>query len=424
MLRKKILIKKTVYCILFLYIGMTVVSWASGRKERVKVPHERISLTLYSWKPGDAYLIEQLARSYRQTGSNVEIIFQSVPENEYDTSVLVRLESGTAPDLIYARPYEQGRQLFNSGFLKSCTDIPGVMACFTDSNLRPWQVPDGNVFAVPLAAVSHGVYYNKTLFEKEHLAIPETWEGFLALCEQLQQKGFTPLANSASEDSLILERFFLPLLSCFTGGRAGREQYEKGEKALNDSRCVSAYQAMADVSEFCAPVSVSYHDGQNLFKSGQAAMIAGTSAEIEMYQDVAFDWGIFALPAPSGLQTVVCVQPETAIAINTASKYVDAACAFLAWLCSREGALVAAEYMPAGYFPTGNYPFSSSDQHINEFLQLSACRETDVRFIWPAMMDAYTVMQEAVIAVMKGAQTAQQAADTVCDAVNIKGAAR
>ena len=53
------------------------------------------------------------------------------------------------------------------------------------------------------------------------------------------------------------------------------------------------------------------------------------------------------------------------------------------------------------------------DVHANEFLALNAGKETDARFVWPALMDLYSPMDQAVIKVMKGEFTAKQAADSV-----------
>jgi raffinose/stachyose/melibiose transport system substrate-binding protein len=85
-------------------------------------------------------------------------------------------------DLMYARSYAPGRELFNAGYFADCSGIPGVTQNFSAANLAPWQMPDGTAFAVPFAAVSHAVYYNKTIFEKGGLSIPQTWEDFLTLC--------------------------------------------------------------------------------------------------------------------------------------------------------------------------------------------------------------------------------------------------
>jgi raffinose/stachyose/melibiose transport system substrate-binding protein len=60
-----------------------------------------------------------------------------------------------------------------------------------------------------------------------------------------------------------------------------------------------------------------------------------------------------------------------------------------------------------------NFEIKLDDPHANEFLALNAGKETDARFVWPALMDLYAPMNQAVIKVMRGEITAQKAADSV-----------
>ncbi|NCB30609.1 MAG: carbohydrate ABC transporter substrate-binding protein, partial [Clostridia bacterium] len=87
--------------------------------------------------------------------------------------------------------------------------------------------------------------------------------------------------------------------------------------------------------------------------------------------------------------------------------------AFLAWLCTQEGATTASQNLPVGFFPMINFPIELADAHANEFLSLNTGKETDARFVWPALMDLYAPMNQAVISVLKGTQTPQEAADSV-----------
>jgi raffinose/stachyose/melibiose transport system substrate-binding protein len=289
------------------------------------------------------------------------------------------------------------------------------MENFSASNLAPWQMSDGTMFAVPFAAVSHAVYYNKDIFKKEGLSIPENWEAFLSLCDTLEKKGYTPLANGLADEWDILETFFFGLLPNYIGGADMRVKYESGELPLNDRNFVEAYQAMADVAQYCPDgfESVTYNDSQVLFNSQKAVMFVDGSWTAGVYKDAPFDWGLFAIPAPKGKSTAICFHPDMAITMNTATKHPEEARAFLAWLCSEEGATTASQNLPSGYFPMIKFPIKLEDPHANEFLSLNAGRKTDARFVWPKLMNLYAPMNQAVIKVMKGDISAKQAADSV-----------
>jgi raffinose/stachyose/melibiose transport system substrate-binding protein len=314
---------------------------------------------------------------------------------------------------MYARSYATGQELFSAGYLGDCSDISGVKQNFTASNSAPWQTPDGRSFAIPFAAVSHAVYYNKTILQKEGLSIPQTWEDFLALCQTLASKGYTPLANGVADEWDILECFFLGMLPNYIGGSADRLQYESGAKKLNDANFTAAFQGMADVAKYLPKgyQSVTYNDSQALFNTQQAVMFMDGSWTAGVYAGVNFEWGLFAMPAPKDKKTAITFHPDMAITWNASTRYPQECKDFLGWLASREGATTASAALPLGFFPMISFPIQLKDVHANEFLSLNTGKETDARFVWPQFMDLYAPMNQAVIRVIKAEITARQAAD-------------
>lgn len=385
---------------------------AQGTKEGAS---DEVVLTMGSWRTDDVEQMNRLLDAYKNVAPDVTIKFQPTNPPDYNATLRLQLDSGTGPDLMYARSYAAGQELFNAGYFADCTDIPGLMDNFTASNLAPWQMSDGKMFAVPFAAVSHAVYYNKDIFKKENLSIPHTWEDFLSLCSTLERKGYTPLANGLADEWDILETFFFGLLPNYIGGADMRVKYENGDLPLNDKNFVAAYQAMADVAPYCPDgfESVTYNDSQVLFNSQKAVMFVDGSWTAGVYKDASFDWGLFAIPAAKGKDTAICFHPDMAITMNRGTEYPEEARAFLAWLCTEEGATTASRNLPSGYFPMIDFAIELEDPHANEFLALNAGKQTDARFVWPKLMDLYAPMNQAVIKVMKGDLTAKQAADSV-----------
>ncbi len=400
-----------VLAVLLLFCVLLPLS-AQGTKESSQT---EVALTMGSWRTDDVEQMNRLLDAYKKVAPNVTIKFQPTNPPDYNATLRLQLDSGTGPDLMYARSYAAGEELFNAGYFADCTDIPGLMENFTASNRAPWQASNQKMFAVPFAAVSHAVYYNKDIFKKEGLSIPQTWEDFLWLCKQLKNKGYTPIANGLADEWDILETFFLGLVPSFVGTAEQRVLYETGALKLNDKNFVSAYQAMADVAQYCPNgfESVTYNDSQVLFNTQKAVMFVDGSWTAGVYKDASFAWGLFAIPAPKGKQTAICFHPDMAITMNTKTEHPAEAKAFLAWLCTEEGASTASRNLPSGYFPMIKFPIKLEDVHANEFLSLNTGKETDARFVWPKLMDLYAPMNQAVIRAMKGQSTAQAAADSV-----------
>lgn len=403
------------------FIALLIISlfamplFAQGANESAATGKGAVNMTMGSWRTDDVAQMENLLKAYKEKAPNVNIAFQPTNPPDYNATLRLQLDGGTGPDLMYARSYASGQELFNAGYFLDCSTLPGINDNFSASNKAPWQMKDGKMFAVPFAAVSHAVYYNKDVFKKEGLSIPETWEDFLALCKTLKAKGYTPLANGLADEWDILETFFFGLLPDFIGGADARIKYENKELPLNDKNFVAAYQAMADAAPYCPKgfEAVTYNDSQVLFNTQKAVMFIDGSWTAGVYKDATFNWGVFAIPAPKGRETVICFHPDMAITGNKASKNPEEVKAFLSWLCTEEGATVASQNLPVGYFPMIKFNIKLTNPQANEFLALNNGRQTDARFVWPKLMDLYAPMNQAVIKVMKGEFTAKQAADSV-----------
>lgn len=373
-----------------------------------------VTLTMGSWRADDVEQMNNLLAIYKEK-TGVEIIFQPTTPADYNATLRLQLDSGTGPDLMYARSYETGRELYAAGYVADCTSIEGLQENFTASSLEPWQNEDGSMFAVPFAAVSHAVYFNEDIFTEQGLEIPTTWEAFIAVCDALKAADITPLANGVADEWDVLECFFLGMLPNYVGGAEERAKYESGEKDLNDEAFVQAYTDFASVAPYLPEgfEAVNYNDSQVLFATGRAAMFVDGSWSCGTYDDVAFNWSVFAIPAREGSDTRICFHPDMAITMNTATEYPEETLAFLTWLCSVEGATEASKVLPAGFFPMINATITIEEPHANAILALNEGKETDARFTWPVFTDLYSPMNQEIIKLLKGDVTPQEAADAV-----------
>ena len=161
-------------------------------------------LTLGSWRTEDGEAVGALLAKYEEL-TGVKIVYQPTTSTQYNATLRQQLDGGIGPDLFYSRTYSTGAELCENGFNVVCNDIPGVKENFTETALEGFTDKDGHIFAVPFAAVSHFVYYNKQIFADNGIEVPATFEEFLAVCEKLKAAGITPLANGIAGQWDILE---------------------------------------------------------------------------------------------------------------------------------------------------------------------------------------------------------------------------
>jgi raffinose/stachyose/melibiose transport system substrate-binding protein len=376
------------------------------------VQAEAVKLTMGSWRSDDAEKVQALLDKYKEM-TGVEIIFQPTVSDQYNATLRLQLDNGTGPDLFYSRSYAVGQELFDAGFAMDCTDIPGVKENFSSSALNAWQTPDGKAFAVPFAAVSQVVYYNKTLFAEHGLTVPATFEEFLTLNQALKDKGVEPLANGIASNWDILECVFLGMLPNYVGGPEQRAKYESGELKMNDENFVKALTDYAALTKFFPEgfESISNSDGPAMLGLNRAAMFIDGSWTCGTFADYGVDWGAFAFPAPEGNAPGMCFHPDMGITGNNATKHPEEVKAFLAWLATPEGAQTVSTYLPLGFFPMISAPITFADEAVTELLALNEGKVLDARFVWAKLLGMYTPMVEQLNAIARGETTPEAAAE-------------
>lgn len=402
--------------ILFLILLLLIPAFAQGGKE---VKKEDVNLVMGSWRADDYEALTAFLAEYTKLNPHVHIDFKPTNPPDYNAALALQLESGTGPDLFYSRSYEPGAQLFEKGYAEDLSDLESLKN-FSDSSLDPWRTADKKQFAMPLAAVSHAVYYNKNIFKNLGLAVPKTWEELLQVSKRIKDAGITPFSNGLADEWDINETFFMGIIPSFVGTSEERVKYENGELPLNDAKFKSAFAAMKEIAQYLPPSfsAITYNDARAMFLIEQAAMNVNGSWEIDAVKSAPFEVGVFALPAPKGLDTGICFHPDAAVAMNKATKHPEEVKAFLQWLGTKEGAQVAAKYLPNGFFPMINDKVEIENKVANEFLSLNAGKKLDARFVWPKLLSLYVPMNQAVIKVMKGEFTVDQAADSLENARN------
>ncbi len=373
---------------------------------------ETVKLTMGSWRSDDAEKVQALLDKYKEL-TGVEITFQPTVSDQYNATLRLQLDNGTGPDLYYSRSYAVGQELFDAGFSMDCTDIPGVKENFPESALDAWQTPDGKVFAVPFAAVSQVIYYNKTLFADNGLEVPTTFEELMAVSKAFKEKGIEPFANGIASNWDILECVYLGMLPNYVGGADQRALYESGEKKMNDEAFLKSLKDFAELAQYLPEgfESLTNSDGPAMLGLGRAAMFIDGSWTCGTFADYGVEWGAIAFPAPEGATPAMCFHPDMGIAGNNATKHPEEVKAFLAWLATPEGAQTTSSYLPQGFFPMIDAPITFADPAVTEILALNEGKVLDARFVWAKLLGMYTPMVEQLNALTKGETTPEAVAE-------------
>ena len=381
---------------------------------------KEVVLKIGSWRTDDVEEMNRLWAIFHEQHPHIIIEYDPTPATQYDAALEAQLEEGIAPDLFYLRSYGVSRHLYEKGYLAPLGDVLDLENSFAPAMLAPWTTEEGNPYGVPFIATSHGIYYNKDIFEELNLPIPATWEEFLTTAQTIQDAEITPFANTSGSQWTIAEIVFMNLAPNFIGGREGRMAYLSGERCFNDPHMVAAFEAVEDLAPHLPENQdlLDYADSLQIFMQGKAAMWLGGSWDIPYFesQDPNFAWSVFAPPPPAGQPAYITFHLDAGMGLNANSQHKEEALEVLAWMTSPEfGALLGNE-LP-GFFPMHKQAPQLKNEHANTFLTLNQDRGTDVRFAWEKLRtgspDGYTLILEGAIAVLNGEQTPQEAADAL-----------
>ena len=383
-----------------------------------------VTLTLGSWRVDDAEAWAKILEAFHAKYPNITVKFDPTNPPDYNATLRTQLETGTGPDLYFVRSFATGRELFEKGYVASLKDLPGLAENIPAASNAPWATDAGEPYAVPIAAVSHGIYYNQDMFAANGIAVPQTWEELMAAAAKLKAAGITPFGNGTKDAWDINEVVMMTLLPNNVGGLDGRTAYLKGDRCFNDASMVAAFQQIKDLAPYLPDgfTATDYAGGQQLFVQGKAAMFFDGSWSISAVEKLepSFKWSVFAAPPAAGKDEYISFHMDAAIGMNAASKNPEAAKTFLQWLETSDFAEQFGNGVPGFFGVSKNVP-ALKDPVATTFLGFnSKAKGTDIRFVWEKLMDApsgqtsaYNAMNDAVIAVLNGKQTPQEAADSL-----------
>ncbi len=157
-------------------------------------------------------------------------------------------------------------------------------------------------YAISYNAEYFGIWYNKILFDKYNLEIPETYEEFLKVCQILKQNDVNPIVLGARDTEDASYIYFLRIINFMmdenwqTDLKTGKIRFDTGElmDLFNDT------QALVD-NGYISPdaINLTYHQAFDYFKSAKSAMLIAPDRSLNMvkedFQKVC-DPGVFLIP--------------------------------------------------------------------------------------------------------------------------------
>ena len=259
----------------------------------------KIEIELVQYKPEAVKTFEKIEEEFNATHDDIHLTIES--PNDAMTVLKTRFIREDAPDIIGIGGDVNFSNFIDSDMLMDISDYEGldsIKQAYLDIDKALEFVPEDGVYAVPYVANAAGVLYNRAMFEEYGWEIPETWDEFIALCEQIQSEGIQPLYFGFKDTWTCLAPWNAIAVDLAPADVCS--QVNKGETTFSDE-----YREVAEKTQALLaygpkdPFAYDYNGACTAFANGESAMYTIGSYAIPQIHTVNPDMDIdsFVMPA-------------------------------------------------------------------------------------------------------------------------------
>ncbi|MFB5188805.1 ABC transporter substrate-binding protein [Alicyclobacillus fastidiosus] len=290
----------------------------------------KATITFWSWVPNDAKRVQIFEKYYPNIKVKLEDVGAGSPEYT-KLSTAIQAKSG-APDVVMLE-YDMMPQFIESGGLADITQYVDPVKSKFPTWVMNQVSSNGKVYAVPEDTGPLGLYYQKSIFDQEHLSVPTTWAQFQTEAEQFHQnnpnQAFSYFATNDGQWQLGL---------LWAAGITPFQQTSDGnwKISLDSPQAVKVFQYWGNLIKSGAVEAVQpgTPSWEKEMDQGKFATVVGSawypSEDIVPWDKHAseHDWHAAFIPQWTAGQTVDGDWGGSADAVTTQSKYPEAAAIF------------------------------------------------------------------------------------------------
>ncbi len=359
--------------------------------------------------------MDAIIAAFEEANPDIDVERDVQSTEDMRAIIQTALNSGTGPDVFQ---YDTGPGfagvLAGAGLLRPLDDLYASGAL---DAVLPWTKDrvtfDGVAYGIGNQLDAVAVYYNADLFEENGIAVPVTYEEFLATCEALKEAGVVPIAFGNAAGWPAFHTF-----SAFANNMVPPDRLQAmiaGEESWGSPEVTAAIQAaFVDLQEAgCYNPSVnavSYDDANALFMAGQAGMTLTGSWMINTFQDNPFQTGFFFLPAPEGMTTMPPAGLGGGYFVSATTEHPEEAERFLSFLFDPANAALWVEGMSV----IPSYSLEGAGAELSPLLAQAAealggdTMGVNIDVLTPEAFN--TIMLDGFQAVLGGQRTAEEQA--------------
>lgn len=166
-----------------------------------------VTLDFFQFKGEALDDFTQIIEDFEAENPDIRVVQNQVADA--DTAIRTRLVKNDVPDVITLNGNGGLGQLMRAGVFHDFTGDPLLdrINPAVQDILADIGFAEGEVNALGYVNNANGVIYNRKIFEEQGLAVPETWDEFIAVCDQLEAAGITPFFGTLADSWTALPSF-------------------------------------------------------------------------------------------------------------------------------------------------------------------------------------------------------------------------
>jgi multiple sugar transport system substrate-binding protein len=248
---------------------------------------------------GPKAAIEKIVAAYGGAGSPVTM--NSVAREQFRAQLSTYLSSATPPDVLTWYAGSVANSYAAEGLLLDVSDLwtgDGACAGFSDALRSLSTSRGGQAIFVPTTYYWWSVFYKKSAFASWGIEPPTTWDGFIALCDDLKGRGIHPLTNGIGTTPWMSSGWF-DYLNLRINGADYHRALLAGERSFTDPEVVAVMEQYARLIPYFHPNQTSWDEQQAVtpMVNNEAAMyLAGAFVTQHFPEDQRDDLDFFSVP--------------------------------------------------------------------------------------------------------------------------------
>jgi len=308
--------------------GGTKEETSGGTKQKITITFQNIYPDPTDPKNG---MMKKIVKQYEEENPNVTIELDSLNTDQQKLKLKTQAASKEVPDITVVNPAAQMEPFVKAKLFAPLNDMvkKNDLDKTFQSGILDWYTFDDNLYALPDGNNIGVIYYNKELFEQAGVSVPTTFEDMVTVVKTLKEKGIQPM-TIGEKDTWTGSFLFMNML-LRTSGPGFLQGVLDGTKTFDDpafTEAVDAFQNLVQAGAFQeGATSFDYNAGENLFKTGKAAMYymgSWATGGIET-SSVNGKVGVFKFPTINGKGNPdeFMLAPGSGFAISANSKHLE-----------------------------------------------------------------------------------------------------